>query len=247
MMTRPEPLCSICNNTGWMNKAKPGEPERLARCYPCVWLEWKYGGVPGVPVDEQASLLVNFSESAHNGAALAEAKQFLAGVHPGLYLFGGVGTGKTKLACTILNELAKRGVYGRFQRVTELLLKLMPSTDEAERDRIWEQVTMAPVLVLDDLGADQGTDFSRRTLQALYDRRLDWGGRTIFTSNLNLDDLQTFLEDQRLPSRIVGECKVVKMDGPDWRLKARKRKANTAASKPVAPPPPERSWTGDND
>lgn len=243
MTKPPEPYCDTCRNTGWKPVMVDGT-ERLARCPGCIWLDWKHGGVAGVPVDELKSLLATFTTTADNQAALAEAVHFLKGIHPGLYLWGGVGTGKTKLACTILNELAKQGVFGRFQRVTELLLKLMPGWDDDDNHTgrmFWDQLTTTPVLVLDDLGADQGTDFSRRTLQALYDKRLDLGHRTIFTSNLDLDDLQTFLNDQRLPSRIVGECKVVKMDGKDWRLKARKRKA--AASK-AAEPPKERSWTG---
>lgn len=241
----PEPFCDTCQNTGWKPVTVDGV-ERLAHCPGCPWREWKRGGVPGVPVDEQTSLLSTFTTTPDNLAALAEAVHFLKGVHPGLYLWGGVGTGKTKLACTILNELAKQGTFGRFQRVTELLLKLMPGHDDEDNDagsRFWKTITTVPVLVLDDLGADQGTDFSRRMLQTLYDKRLDLGHRTIFTSNLGLDDLQEFLNDQRLPSRIVGECKVVRMDGKDWRLKARKRKA--AASKP-ADPPKERSFTGDD-
>lgn len=181
-----------------------------------------------MPDDERESLLDNYTAIPDNAEAIKQTRFFLDGVHPGLYIFGGVGTGKTRLACSALNELHRKHEQVRFCRVPELLQRLMPGSDST--DQVFNQTLDVPVLALDDVGANAGTDFSRRMLQTIFDARLDRGHRTIWTSNLDLDELAEFLtEDKRLPSRIAGNCKVVELNGPDWRLK--KAKARTAAAR----------------
>lgn len=225
--------CENCSDTGYESvTVERGEFDAVRPCKGadrtgCPWKDAQRGGVPGLPKEETDSRLANFVLTDDNGDALKQAQYFLAGVHPGLYLWGKVGTGKTRLACSVLNELHGQGQRVRFVRCPELLLKLMPGFDET--DVIWTQVVEAPVVVLDDIGANQGTDFARRMMQTLYDSRLDRKHRTIFTSNLNLDDLGEFLNDDRLPSRIAGNCRIVAMKGKDWRLK-RKRKAQPSNS-----------------
>ena len=95
------------------------------------------------------------------------------------------------------------------------------------------------MLVIDDVGASQATDFARRMLHSLFDARADLKRRTIWTSNLSPDELTAFLQqDARLVSRIAGACKVVELDGPDFRLVKRKRKGKIKSEK-------ERTHAGD--
>lgn len=215
-------VCDVCSDSGWAPKAGG-----VVRCkgeagVSCPYLENQRGTAPGVPVDEAKATLENYTRTADNGEAIKHAEYFLDGTHRGLYLHGGVGTGKTRLACSILNMLWARQVSVRFKRCPELLIQLQPGHEDT--DQVWQRMVDVPVLVLDDVGANQGTDFARRQLQALFDARLDRGHRTIWTSNLALDDLAEFLADDRLPSRIMGQCRVVELTGKDWRL-TRRRKA----------------------
>ncbi len=200
---------------------------RVQRCTRCDYWPRKRGTAPGVPVDEAASTFDNYTPHRDNADAIRQAQFFVDQVHPGLYLWGGIGSGKTRLACTILNTLWKSGCGCRFIRVPELLQQLMPGSDHT--DHAFTQAVEIPVIVLDDVGANAGTDFSRRQLQAIFDSRLDRGHRTIWTANLDLDELTTFLQDDaRLPSRIAGNAKVVELDAPDWRLKQAKKRASLA-------------------
>lgn len=216
------PECDGCGNTGWEPVLVEGI-RRVQRCTQCEFWELQRGGALGIPDEERDSTLDNYTAIPQNAEAIRQAKFFLEGVHPGLYIYGGVGTGKTRLACSILNDLHKRERV-RFCRVPELLQKLMPGSDST--DRVFDQAVDVPVVVLDDVGANAGTDFSRRMLQSIFDARLDRGHRTIWTSNLDLDELAEFLaEDKRLPSRIAGNCKVVELDGLDWRLRKAKARA----------------------
>jgi DNA replication protein DnaC len=201
-----------------------GLVRRVRRCTQCSYLDRRRGTAPGIPADEHGSTFDNYEATKDNVEAVRQAQFFVDGVHPGLYLWGGLGSGKTRLACTVLNTLWKTGIGCRFFRVPELLQRLMPGSDST--DDAFDQAVDVPVLCLDDVGANAGTDFSRRMLQTIFDARLDRGHRTIWTSNLDLDELADFLmEDGRLPSRIAGNAKVVELDGPDWRLKQAKRRA----------------------
>lgn len=200
---------------------------RARACTQCDYHERRRGYAPGVPADLQKVTLASYGtdleKPAALDAALKQAEHFLADVHPGLFLHGTVGCGKTTLACAILNTLHKRRVRVRFWRVPELLLKLQPGQEE-DTGKLLDQVRDVPVLVLDDVGANAGTDFSRRMLQTIFDARQDKGNRTIWTSNLDLDELGQFLADDRLPSRIAGAAKIVELTGPDYRLKQAKKR-----------------------
>ncbi len=222
--------CDTCDGTGWEPVEVDGV-RRMRHCQAtgCEFWERKRGYAPGVPDDAKDVLLASYgaklTKTSQNEDAIRQAKFFLDGVHPGLYIHGDVGSGKTLLACAILNELHRTGQRVRFVRCQELLNQMMPGGDAV--DGVFDRTVAIPTLVLDDVGASQGTDFARRQLLAIFEGRQDRSHRTIWTSNLDLDELTEFLgEDKRLPSRIAGVSKIVLLDGPDYRLKAaRQRKA----------------------
>jgi DNA replication protein DnaC len=219
--------CDHCDGLGWEPVMQLGI-RRMRRCEACdYWVNRRARPPVGLPVEEAGAALDaykrggRYEATAANRDALHHAQLFVQGIHAGLYVFGTVGCGKTALACAVLNDLAKAGTWCRFVRVPELLKRVQPgSWDDSDPDGEFQQlVERSPVLCLDDVGANQGTDYARRTLQTVFDLRQDRGFRTIWTSNLDLDDLGTFLDDARLPSRIAGAAKVIELDGPDYRLK----------------------------
>lgn len=212
-----EPKCGTCTDGhGWLYPAvEAGAPVAVVRCPECE--SRRRGQAPGVPVAEHGSLLANFTRTKHNARALQLAADWLKSDTGDLYLYGGVGTGKTRLACSLANERWAAGQRVEFFRSANLLTVLLPGSDSL--DTMLAGVQKTPVVVLDDIGASQATDFARRMLLVMYEARMDRGLRTIWTSNLDLDELATFTKDDRLPSRIAGNATVVEMSGEDWRLK----------------------------
>ncbi len=214
--------CSGCDGTGWIPVVVDGV-RRVKRCQTCV--ERLRGTAPGVPTGEAAATLDAYGQTLKlddsNAAAVAQARYFVEGVHPGLYIHGGVGTGKTALACAVLNDCHKAGQGVRFCRVTDLLRSLV----QPDGDQQFAKLAQVPVLVLDDVGAQKGSDYARAALVSLYEKRTDNNHRTVWTSNLDLDELADFMgEDARLSSRIAGGAKVISLDGRDYRMaQARKR------------------------
>lgn len=214
--------CPDCDNTGWVRVVGDGV-DSVRRCALCQ--SRLRGQAPGVPVEEHGSRLANFTVNTANEDAVKHAKLWLDGVHPDLYLHGDVGTGKTRLAISLLNDRWAAGDRVEFVRTAHVLLRLQPGGDD-DTDTQMRRLADVAVLCLDDVGASQATDFARRMLLVIYEARLDRGHRTIWTGNLGLDELSEFFQgDERLASRIAARAKVCAMNGPDWRLKQAKQRA----------------------
>ena len=219
--------CGRCERTpGWESVEVEGHT-RLRRCG--CWTA-AHAAPPSVPREFQGARWSTWRTTADNRHALDEARAFLRAGEDGrdLFLCGPVGTGKTRLACTAVNEAWKSGERSvAFSRVPMLLYRLQPHGAGAETADEFNRLAAAKLLVLDDLGAerDAATDYTRRTLLMLYEARHDAGRRTIWTSNKTPSQIGAFMGDDRLSSRIAGRCRVVGLEGRDWRLSSRGSRA----------------------
>ena len=111
----------------------------------------------------------------------------------GLFLTGSFGSGKTYLMAALFNEMAKKGVSGILVYYPELLrgLKAGFSSDYKEQ---YEEIKNTPLLLLDDIGAENTTNWSRdEVLGPLLQFRMDNHLPTFFTSNLTLSELEKAL------------------------------------------------------
>ena len=215
--------CGRCERTpGWESVEVEGV-SRLRRCG--CWTA-AHAAPPSVPREFRDARWSTWRKTGDNRHALDEARAFVrAGAEgPDLFLCGPVGTGKTRLACTAVNEAWKSGERSvAFARVPMLLYRLQPHGTGAETAEEFKRLAAARLLVLDDLGAerDAATDYTRRTLLMLYEARHDAGRRTVWTSNKTPSQIGAFMGDDRLSSRIAGRCRVVELEGRDWRLAGR--------------------------
>lgn len=203
--------CEQCGGTGWY---QPSAGARYVHC-PCVVVECH---AEGVPYEFQAVTLASYNDREGQQTALRKAKEFCA-ANEGrdLFLTGGVGAGKTRLAAAIANVMHQRRKMVQFARVPLLLHQLQPGRDNGALET---RLMSVSVLVLDDLGSerDQATDYTRRTLLMLYEARHDARLRTVFTSNKSIQEIAEMQDDDRLASRIAGRADVVKLTTPDQRL-----------------------------
>lgn len=138
----------------------------------------------------------------------------------GLYLHGPVGTGKTH----ILAALHIYGITTRLTTAPRLLFELRSSFTPGERTlgqrsekRIIEDCATTAVLGIDDLGAEKTTDYALQSLYLIIDQHYRDETKIVVTSNLNLSELATKLDD-RIASRIAEMCEVVKLGGKDRRI-----------------------------
>lgn len=139
------------------------------------------------------------------------------------YLFGDRGVGKTYAAVALLREFMLNGTWSKsplFITAAELLMEIRDTfTDSSNKEaQIIDKYSTTPLLILDDLGAEKISEWTVSTLGIIVDRRYANKRTTIYTSNLSLDQLSGALGD-RIASRIAGQCKVVKMNGEDRRVR----------------------------
>lgn len=164
----------------------------------------------------------------------------------GLLLIGPIGTGKTHLAVGIIQELIRsKGVPCRFCDYRELLKEIQnsynPSVQTTELE-ILRPIFDTEVLVLDELGAVKPSEWVWDTVSHILNSRYNERKTTIITTNfpnLGPGELQSgragsqaeaarnaargeTLGDritERMRSRLHEMCRVVQLDGADFRQK----------------------------
>ena len=108
----------------------------------------------------------------------------------GLYLHGNFGCGKTYFVAALFNDLAKKGYKSSIIFWPEFTRQAFYD-DFKEK---YEYVRTVPLLLIDDIGAENLTAWNRDELLCpLLQYRMDEGLTTFFTSNLSLADLEEHL------------------------------------------------------
>jgi DNA replication protein DnaC len=147
----------------------------------------------------------------------------------GLLFLGPCGVGKTHLATAIIKALIlEKGISCLFYDFRDLLKEIQDSYNAVSQTtelRVLEPVYDAEVLVLDELGASKPTDWVRDTMAQIINTRYNDRKLTIITSNY-LDESRNPEEETltdrvgiRLRSRLHEMCKVVLIEGDDYRPK----------------------------
>lgn len=137
----------------------------------------------------------------------------------GMYIWGGVGTGKTYAAYAIMKKLGEIGLRARLHTAPDLMRLLRDDfnhKDSYNLDRLMEN---RGVLIIDDLGAEKNSEWVGETLHRLIDHRYREMIPIIITSNNSLDEL-TERVGERIPSRIAEMCDIIHLDGVDRRVPA---------------------------
>ncbi len=114
----------------------------------------------------------------------------------GLYLYGNFGCGKTYLIAALFNELAKKNIHSTVIYFPEFLRSLKASFGNTEGDfnERFDEVCNTPLLLLDDIGAEKVSDWSRdEVLGVILQHRMQEGLPTFLTSNLSLKELEDHL------------------------------------------------------
>lgn len=158
-------------------------------------------------------------------AACAFVRRFGEGRHTdGIYFIGGVGSGKTYLSAAVANAViarwripeweaecaadgnAVRCFPVRFTGTMELFERLKRSyaKDSGGEDLLHVYKT-APLLVLDDLGAEKPSDWTRERLFEIIDYRYSQELPLILTTNRKTDALKNDL-GERICDRIREMC-----------------------------------------
>lgn len=143
-----------------------------------------------------------------------EFKRFRA-AGKGLYIYGGVGTGKTFTAACIANALIDRlipAVVTNFPRI----INDVSGKFEGKQQYI-DDLNKYDLLVIDDMAAERQTDYTNEIIYNVIDSRYRSGKPLILTSNIAPADIT----QERTRSRINEMCIPVLLNGSDRRKASR--------------------------
>ncbi|MBS1852140.1 MAG: ATP-binding protein [Acidobacteria bacterium] len=238
-------VCILCAGTGWKTVSQGGE-RRVARCDCRMQARSKtLLEAARIPRRYEHCELSNFEfDGPHRALAPARmaACKFVEEYpvdNTGLLLIGSIGVGKTHLAVGLIKELVlSKGIHCLFYDYRELLKQIQNSYNNSVQTTeldVLRPVFETEVLVLDELGAVKPTEWVWDTVSLILNTRYNDNRTTIITTNF--DDRpagsvggprgaarEETLGDrigERMRSRLHEMCRIVKMDGEDFRQKFR--------------------------
>ncbi len=144
--------------------------------------------------------------------AYQQAKAFAAEPKGWLVLAGPSGCGKTHLATAIANHCIENN-HPVFYITTPDLLDHLRSTfspnSEIPYDEFFEQVRNAPLLILDDLGAQSSTPWAKEKLDQLLNHRFSNQLPTVIISIVPIEELE-----ERIRTRLIASnlCQIYAID-----------------------------------
>jgi DNA replication protein DnaC len=140
-----------------------------------------------------------------------------AGDRKGLVILGPTGTGKTWVMAALARMLlVEDTVPVSFITVADFLEALRPSSRVPGVDPDMMQYAMAPVLALDDLGAEKMTEWGAEQLHRLAHERNHNNRTTIVTSNLTGQQIRERYDD-RTVERLFAGSKLITIAGASLR------------------------------
>lgn len=136
--------------------------------------------------------------------------------------YGNSGTGKTFLSHCTAKELLDKG-YLVVYRTAESLIQNLRNI-KFNGDSMSEELLLnCDLLIVDDLGTEQISDFSLMEFFNLLNKKLLLHKKMLFSTNYALEDLLK-IYSERITSRIFGNFTLCKFYGEDIRIKKKYQK-----------------------
>lgn len=137
----------------------------------------------------------------------------------GLWLFGGVGTGKTTLAMLVSQAAMNAGRSVAIYSLPRLLSEIRETFEsdlEGSYTSLMDRLTEVDLLHLDDVGAEKTSPWVLEQLYAIVNARYEAERSMLVTTNLERSALAEQI-GERTVSRLEEMCEVVPFHGRDRR------------------------------
>lgn len=178
----------------------------------------------------------DYEVTAKNSAAVEWAKWVIENPMQSLYYFGVTGCGKTLLASIIAQELLNKGISVIFGDVPSLLEDVKSTFTQnatlddgfgykkSAYDAIIDELCNVDMLILDDLGAENSTEWATERIYSIVNNRYNAAKPIIATSNYDANGLMKHYKGDFRGSLIVSRFremgKVILVDEIDRRLRS---------------------------
>ena len=139
-----------------------------------------------------------------------------------LVFSGAAGTGKSHLAAAILQEIMPRhvGVYTTFMGMIRLIRETWRHDSTRSESQVLQELGSLPLLVIDEIGVQYGTEAEHTLLFEVMDRRYRDQKPSILMTNQDKDGFRKFVGD-RVYDRMTETARWVSFSWESYRAKAR--------------------------
>lgn len=216
--------CGICHDTGWEMVKDPDGHEYCRRCKCGLFerqaIERKLSFAT-IPKEFTGHTIANFETECYSTSQnreLAQMAKVIAGRYveqfdeiketgKGLYFYSNTkGSGKTRLAVSIANDLIqKKNIGAKFATTIQILDQIKATwggdrKNEETEQKLIQEIVSVPVLVIDDIGVEAVKDWINERFYNILNGRMIEKRVTIFTSNCRMEELNF---DDRIINRII--------------------------------------------
>lgn len=134
-----------------------------------------------------------------------------------LLFYGTAGTGKSFMSNCIAKELLDKGCLVVYRTAETLMQDLRDIRFGNNRD-LKDLILNCDLLIIDDLGSEQITDFSKTELFNILNIRLLNEKKILISTNCDLEEILK-IYSERISSRLLGNFTLCKFFGEDIRIK----------------------------
>jgi DNA replication protein DnaC len=222
-------VCHICEGTGFVHPLLPSGKPDFSQVIPCQCQSNRLQEKQLEQLQRYSNIGLlshltfdKFDPKGREHKTVAEkyfatayqtAKAFADNPEGWLLLSGPINSGKTLLACAIVNQHLNSGRPAFYIGVSDLLDHLRSTFGPASiinYDDLFEQVKNTPLLVLDDMRIEAETSWAKEKMEQLLNHRFNARLATVFTTDIPLskfdEQFRSRLEDNKFCQIcIVGE------------------------------------------
>jgi DNA replication protein DnaC len=204
----------ICDGSGWI--LGPEDVARPCECRSRMVAQARLRGIDSViPAKYRGVSFERPPVTQMNDIVVRRVRDFCGSIDQnlddgrGLWFYGSAGTGKTTLAMLVSRTALEAGRSVAIYSLPKLLSRIRRTFDaetgEQSYSDLFERLATVDLLHIDDLGAENRTEWVLEQLYALVNERYEAKRSLVVTTNLE----EQQLEDQiggRVVSRLVEMC-----------------------------------------
>jgi DNA replication protein DnaC len=227
------PNCPFCGGSGYLRRELPREHPDFGKLEICSCRQ----GRVSVQVRQRLHSLSHlddltgltfetFLPRGRNGLgdqqanslqwAYNRARRYAGNLDGWLLIIGNYGSGKTHLAAAIANFAVGMGVPTLFLTVPDLLdtLRFAYDAEDTTFEQRFEEIRSANLLVLDDFGTHNATEWAQEKLFQIINYRYINHLPLVVTTNLAMDQIEGRIRSRLQDPELVS---VVRIQAPDYR------------------------------
>ena len=244
-MNRPLPDDTQCSQCRYFDTSDPRVVQTIKEEFPHNWSNvlysarckcddmfhakqvkqkslWNESNLPNRHGNSLPNTFDTFKEvkGVSQGLSKAMSMAYGRGSHI-LTIVGTYGCGKSHLLEAVAREWLHRGESVRYEYVPSMLNQLRSRFSSEDNGSLWtalEEIFKVKLLVLDDLGQEAPTEWTRKTLTEIVDERIRTDGWLLCATNYTQDQLRERL-DERFVSRLFDRADFVVMTSSSYREK----------------------------